>query len=119
MKKWAKWGLVMIVGVLMINTIFHIPVQADKNNSSQNNQTDQKDNEKVDAQGTNTGNYTTKEYQAFVTCSNKARQENPGISQKEIEQKCRGYVPTNCNLEGAIGWIMCPFLFTIGEGTDA
>ena len=69
MKKWAKWGIVMIVGVLIINTIFHIPVQADKNNSSQNNQTDQKDNEKVDAQGTNTGNYTTKEYQAFVAMS--------------------------------------------------
>lgn len=119
MKKWAKWCLVIIVGVLFINTIFHIPVQADKNNNNQTDQTNQKDNEKVDAQGTNTGNYTTKEYQAFVACSNKARQENPGISQKEIEQKCRGYVPTNCNLEGAIGWIMCPFLFTIGEGTDA
>ena len=124
MKKWARWCIALVVGVLLINTVFHIPAQANKPTPPPQTE-EKKDEEKKDevnkssATGTDAGSYTTKEYQAFVACSKKARQEDPGISQKAIEGKCKGYVPTGCNIEGAIGWIMCPFLFTIGEGTDA
>lgn len=106
MKKWVRNSLVIIIGALIINALFHHQLQATRGQTETITKPD-------------TSNYTTKEYQDFVNCSKKVLADTPTASQQEVEQKCRGKIPTNCNLEGAWGWIMCPALFMVGEGTDA
>lgn len=108
MKQWAKWCIFVIIVVVIMSAILNTTAQADTPEARTSSVT-----------GNDTSSYTTKEYKQFVKCSNDFRKENPSASQAEIEKKCKGNIPTNCNLEGAWGWIMCPLLFMIGEGTDA
>lgn len=96
MKSWLKRvGLVMLVAV-MLNSIFS------------------------QASYANIQEESTPQYQEFLKCQKQELDKNPNASQLEIREKCQARtIPTDCNLEGAEGWFMCPLITMVGTTSDS
>lgn len=101
-----KWGRLLCVGLFLSVFISSVLV----NNYSYANEN----------QNTDISNLTTEEFEAFLNCQKQELAKNENASQIEITEKCQARtIPTDCNLEGAEGWFMCPLIGALGTVSDS
>lgn len=73
-----------------------------------------------DNQNTDISNLTTEEFEAFLNCQKQELAKNENASQIEIVERCQARtIPTDCNLEGAEGWFMCPLIGALSTVSDS
>lgn len=64
-------------------------------------------------------NISTDIFTQYTRCQKEKLQADPLRDKAEIVEECQAEnVPTNCNPEGGLGWLICPAIFVVSSASD-
>ena len=64
-------------------------------------------------------NISSQHYQKYTKCQQEKLRADPQRSQAEIIEECQAEnIPTNCNPQGGLGWLICPLINIVASGSD-